>query len=63
VDDDLNKSICMKYQAYGSGLFVTKVINGNETTTDLTGDGFRFAKNKPDRFIEILKNQITVYLK
>jgi len=63
VDDDVNKSLCMKYQAYGSGLFVTKVINGKETTTDLTGDGFRFARNKPDRFIEILKNQITVYLK
>jgi hypothetical protein len=38
-------------------------MKGKETTTDLTGDGFKFAKNKEERFIEILKNKITEYLK
>jgi hypothetical protein len=63
VDDDYNKTISMKYQAFGSGLFITRVFKGKETTADLTGDGFKYAKNKEDRFIEILKNQITEYLK
>ncbi len=63
VDDDANKTISEKYQAFGSGLFVTRVFNGKESTTELTGEGFKFAKNKEERFIEILKNKISEYLK
>ena len=63
VDDETNKKISEKYQAFGSGLFVTRVFKGKETTTDLTGTGFKYAKNKEDKFIEILKNQISEYLK
>ena len=55
VDDKANKSISEKYEAFGSGLFVTRVFKGKETTTDLTGDGFKYAKNKEEKFIEILK--------
>lgn len=63
VDDDVNKSVSEKYQAFGSGLFVTRLFKGKETTTDLTGDGFKFAKNKEEKFIEILKNKIAEFLK
>ncbi len=63
VDDDFNRAISEKYQAFGSGVYVTRVFKGKETTTDLTGDGFKFAKNKEEKFIEILKNKITEYLK
>jgi hypothetical protein len=63
VDDEANAKISEKYQAFGSGLFVTRVYKGKETTTDLTGDGFKFAKNKEEKFIEILKNKIMEYLK
>ena len=63
VDEDANKTVSEKYQAFGSGLFITQVLKGNETTTDLTGDGFKYAKNKEEKFIEILKNKITEYLK
>lgn len=63
VDADANKTISEKYQAFGSGLFITKVLDGKETTADLTGDGFKYAKNKEEKFIEILKNKITEYLK
>jgi hypothetical protein len=63
VDDDANAKIAEKYQAFGSGVFVTRVLKGKETTADLTGDGFKFAKNKEERFIEILKNKITEFLK
>ncbi|NTW33207.1 MAG: hypothetical protein HGB12_11395 [Bacteroidetes bacterium] len=63
VDKKANKFISEKYEAFGSGLFVTRVFKGKETTTDLTGDGFKFAKNKEEKFIEILKNKISEYLK
>ncbi len=63
VDDEANKKISEKYQAFGSGLFVTRLYKGKENTIDLTGDGFRFARNKEERFIEILKTQINEYLK
>ena len=63
VDDEKNSKIAEKYQAFGSGLFVTRVLQGKESTIDMTGDGFKFAKNKEDRFIELLKFQIKEYLK
>lgn len=63
VDDDANQKISEKYQAFGSGLYVTRVFKGKETTTDLTGDGFKYAKNKEEKFIEILKKTISNYLK
>jgi len=63
VDEDKNADIAEKYQAFGSGLYVTRVFKGKETTTDMTGDGFKFAKNKEEKFIEILKNKISEYLK
>lgn len=63
VDEEANKSISEKYQAFGSGLFVTRVFKGKETTSDLTGDGFKYAKNKEEKFIEILKNKISEHLK
>ena len=63
VDDKANKNISEKYEAFGSGLFITRVFKGKETTSDLTGDGFKFARNKEEKFIEILKNKISEYLK
>lgn len=63
VDEESNAKIAEKYQAFGSGLFVTRVYKGKETSTDLTGDGFKYAKNKEEKFIEILKNKISEYLK
>ncbi len=63
VDDDANRSIAEKYQVFGSGVFVTRVFKGKEATTDLTGDGFKYAKNKEEKFIEILKTKISEYLK
>jgi len=61
-DDTANNEITTKYQAAGSALFVTQLFKGKENTSDLTGDGFKYARNKEDKFIEILKNQITKYL-
>ncbi len=63
VDDKANEKIAEKYQAFGSGLFITRVFKGKENTTDMTGDGFKYAKNKQDKFIEVLKSKIQEYLK
>lgn len=63
VDKKENEKISEKYQAFGSSLFVTRVFKGKEFTTDLTGDGFKYARNKQDKFIEILKNKLQEYLK
>ena len=63
VDDEANAKIAEKYQAFGSAIFTTRVFKGKEITTDFTGDGFKYAKNKEDKYIEILKNKITEYLK
>ncbi len=63
VDEETNEKIAEKYQAFGSGLFITRSFKGKENTIDMTGDGFKFAKNKEEKFIELLKNNITEYLK
>jgi hypothetical protein len=63
VDEDTNKEISEKYQAFGSALFVTGIKNRKENPVDLTGDGFKFARNKEDKFISILKSEIEKALK
>ena len=63
ADDEVNKELTEKYEIYGSSLIVVKNTNGKETKVDLTGDGFKYAKNKEEKFIEILKKQIDQFLK
>lgn len=63
VDDEKNSKIAEKYQVFGSGLYITRFFNGKETTTDMTGDGFKYARKKEEKFMEILKNTIKEYLK
>ncbi|NVN95353.1 MAG: hypothetical protein HXX18_08735 [Bacteroidetes bacterium] len=63
VDDKANSKIAEKYQAAGSGLFITRLLKGKEETKDLTEDGFSYARNEEAKFIEILKKQISEYLK
>lgn len=63
VDDEANEKVSEKYQVFGSALIIVRVFKGKEVTTDLTGDGFKYARNKEEKFIEILKNKISEYLK
>ena len=63
VDDEKNAKLAEKYQVFGSSLLLVLVKDGKEKTVDLTGDGFKFAKSKEDRFIEILSKNITELLK
>lgn len=63
VDKSENRKIAEKYEAYGAGLRITKIENGKEQTIDLTAEGFKYAKSKEDKFIEILKSKIDKFLK
>jgi len=63
VDDKANAKLCEKYQAFGSGIYLTQVLKGKETSIDLTGDGFKFALNKKEKFIDILRTNIDNLLK
>ena len=62
VDDNANAAISEKYQVFGSGLIITRLLNGKETTADLTAEGFKYARSKEEKFIEILKNKISEFL-
>ena len=63
VDDKTNEAISTKYEMAGSGLLLVSNSKGKEYVVDLTGDGFKYAKNNEEKFIEILKQQIETYLK
>jgi hypothetical protein len=63
TDDEKNKSICEKFEAYGSSLYITGVKDGKEATVDLTSEGFKYARSKEDKFIGILKAEIDKALK
>ncbi|MBU0488636.1 MAG: hypothetical protein KKA07_14695 [Bacteroidetes bacterium] len=63
IDEDKNKAIAEKYEIAGSALLVVKSENGKDLDQrDLTGDGFKFALNKPEKFREKLKEAIDAYL-
>jgi hypothetical protein len=63
IDDPQNEELCKKYEAYGSSIYVTKILKGKAQTKNLTGEGFKFALNKKEKFIEILKSTIDQFLK
>ncbi len=58
-----NAALCEKYEAFGTALFVTRTFQGKETRTDFTAQGFKLAKNKPDEFKQLLREQIVKDLK
>ena len=59
VDDDANNSICEKYEAFGTSLFITGVDGSKEETVDLTAQSFKLARNSKDQLKSILKAEIT----
>jgi hypothetical protein len=63
VDDEKNKAISEKYAAFGSALFLTKIKDKKETITDMTNFAFQNSRNRPEKFIEGLKDKILENLK
>ena len=63
VDLEENAAIAEKYQIAGSALLIIKTKDGKEEIADLTGDGFKLARNMPNMFHEKLKTAIDNFLK
>ena len=58
------KPIAANHKVSFSSLFIVKIDkNGKETRTDLTRQGFQYAKRNPGEFKKILKEDITKALK
>jgi hypothetical protein len=62
-DDDENKAVCKKYEAFGSALHLVKIVKGKETDTDMTNFAFSYSYNDPDKFLNGLKDKINELLK
>ena len=79
ASEQKNKKICMKvidfsteqgkpvaadHKVSYSSLFIVKIDkDGKETRTDLTRQGFQYAKRNPEEFKKIVKEEITKALK
>ena len=63
VSEEKNEKMVEKYEADGSGLFLTKVDGKKETTTDFTNFAFSYSRYQADKFISGLKAEIEKNLK
>ena len=63
VSDSKNEKIVEKYQADGSGLFLTQINGKKEKNTDLTNFAFSYSRNQAGKFIAGLKAEIDKNLK
>jgi hypothetical protein len=63
VSEEKNEKMVEKYEADGSGLFLTKVDGKKETTTDFTNFAFSYSRNQAEKFIAGLKAEIDKNLK
>ena len=58
------KPIAANHKVSFSSLFIVKIDKkGKETRTDLTRQGFQYAKRNPAEFKKIVKEEITKALK
>jgi hypothetical protein len=62
-DDDANKAVCQKYEAFGSALHLVKISNGKEKDNDFTNFAFSYSRNEPEKFMNGLKDKINQLLK
>jgi hypothetical protein len=63
VSDEKNEKLVVKYEADGSGLFLTRIDGKKETTTDFTNFAFSYSRNQAEKFISGLKAEIEKNLK
>lgn len=63
VDEEVNASIAQTFEATGTSLFIVRVMDGKDSIMDVTGEGFKYAKNNPEKLIEVLKAKIEEQLK
>ena len=64
ISTEQGKPVAADHKVSFSSLFIVKIDkNGKETRTDLTRQGFQYAKRNPGEFKKILKEEITKALK
>jgi len=63
VDEEKNFALAEKYQIAGSALLIVKTTNGKEEVSDLTGDGFKLARNMPEMFRSKVIESINNFIK
>lgn len=62
VDEEANKSLAEKYQAYGASLHLVQIDNSTEKDIDLTDYAFSYSRNKPDFFLKGMKDTINHFI-
>ena len=63
VEESKNLQMVEKYEAEGSSLFLTRINDKKEMTTDFTNFAFSYSRNQGDKFISGLKAEIEKNLK
>jgi thiol-disulfide isomerase/thioredoxin len=63
IDEDQNKAIAEKYQIAYSTLLLIDHSTDKEQVTDFTETAFQYAKNEPEKYISLLKDEITKLIK
>ena len=64
ISTEQGKPVAADHKVSFSSLFIVKIDkNGKEIRTDLTRQGFQYAKRNPGEFKKILKEEITKALK
>jgi len=63
VSKDNFEQMVLKYEADGSGLYLTRFDGKKETTTDMTNFAFSYARKQSEKFISGLKKEIEKNLK
>ncbi len=62
-DEDKNKVICEKYEAFGATLILVKYLNGKETSVNMTNFAFSNSRNQANKFMVGLYEKINSLLK
>lgn len=64
ISTEQDKPVAAHHKVSYSSLFIVRIDkNGKETRTDLTRQGFQYAKRNPAEFKKIVKEEITKALK
>lgn len=63
IDESENNALIEKYQVGFSTLLLINHQNGKDEVTDFTVTAFKYARNEPDKYKELLKSEINKVLR
>lgn len=62
VDEEKNKPLAEKYQAYGASLYLVSFSAGREVDNDLTDFAFSYSRNNPEVFLKGISDTIKYFI-